>query len=69
MQNQANSDLVEKMKCVFFDENSGKCYAEMSLSGVQWKVDEETKKKFCTLTMFTDCPRFEAKMEVLTKSK
>ncbi len=49
------------MKCVFLDE-SEYCHAELTKARVTWKVDEETKKDYCTTKDFEECPRFHAKM-------
>jgi hypothetical protein len=59
------------MKCVFL-RSDGKCLAEMlkqAGSTVGWEVDEETKERFCTKDAFLECPRYEAKMAFLTKSR
>lgn len=57
--------VVKRMKCVFYSERTDKCVAEMTHPGA-WKVDEQTKKAFCTMNDFIKCPRYLAKMSVLT---
>lgn len=59
------------MKCIFLDSN-GNCHAEEHTAEHSWKVDEERKKLYCTLStspFFLKCPRFTSKMSVLTKER
>lgn len=58
---------MKRMKCVFLDDRD-ECYAELTRVTATWKVDEETKKQFCTMNQFEACPRFRAKMDFLTKA-
>lgn len=56
------------MRCVFLDSQD-KCFAEIRGIGDFWKVDEETKNIYCIKHKFVDCPRYNAKMAVLTKGR
>ncbi|MDH5266764.1 MAG: hypothetical protein OEW62_03695 [Candidatus Bathyarchaeota archaeon] len=52
------------MRCVFLDSDdechAGLTYEEESRRKL-WKPDDETKKAYCTMTSFMNCPRFRAR--------
>ena len=55
------------MKCVFLEGEDIGC-ADLTIIRAIWKVDEETKKNYCTTSEFVSCPRFNAKMQFMTKT-
>ena len=59
------------MRCIFLD-SEGNCYAGLTYEEVKgrklWQPDETTKKNYCTMNAFKNCPRFSARMNVLTKT-
>lgn len=52
------------MLCIFFDGKG--CHAERT--DTIWKVDDDTKKKYCTTNDFRSCERFMAVLQLEKKS-
>ena len=55
------------MKCNFLSEKM-ECYAEITEVETVWKVDEATRKKYCTTEDFVSCPRLDIFLKFTQKT-